>query len=578
MLIHKVFDMKCPHCGQEHPDNFQFCPVTGKNIEVIKESTSELIACTNPSCDDYGKKILPADSRFCPTCGYKLFSENKTEDGEIFLVHQTEYGDSVVVYNWRGEEAIKITSKEKAYVHIEEDNNHKIAYICSDRQDIICVSHFGIRTISHEEYDILMGDPEIFEEKHPEYVSVTKLGVSSKGIPIFICYGHHNVETESTYFADVLTANGEKLFTTGKYSCIGLVGKTDKILITSIDCNFYFRNIKGEGEEVNLIDLNGRKLLNSDLKVTSNRLGDVLDKDSSIGIIDACRCIDSWESTRYNVITNTEVSFCNDYIYLSPIDEDKMIYKVYSARDNKIVNENIQLLMANFEQLAGGFTLIYTSYDYESLLGSDGQLVNLKPREHVLNYYIAQAIGCNDFYCKPEQYMVSNNRIITSIHNDDTLEADNILYYRILDYYGHEIRKIPSSKIVIKREYYNKKALFLKNEKKYRSVGFLDECGFEHIIPYKLKKYDEWNREIKIEDVDCEFVSDSVILINNEYRRNVVIDLQGNIILKTDNLLFRLIDGFFFEKLYNKDSIRLYTANGKFLFEDNNEYKIKVIM
>ena len=64
--------MKCPYCGQEHPDNFQFCPVTGKKIEIIKESTSELIACTNPLCDDYGKKVLPADSRFCPTCGTGL--------------------------------------------------------------------------------------------------------------------------------------------------------------------------------------------------------------------------------------------------------------------------------------------------------------------------------------------------------------------------------------------------------------------------------------------------------------------------------------------------------------------------
>ena len=64
--------MICPHCGQEHPDNFQFCPVTGKKIEIIKESTSELIACTNPSCDDYGKHILPADSRFCPSCGEKI--------------------------------------------------------------------------------------------------------------------------------------------------------------------------------------------------------------------------------------------------------------------------------------------------------------------------------------------------------------------------------------------------------------------------------------------------------------------------------------------------------------------------
>ena len=64
--------MICPHCGQEHPDNFQFCPVTGKKIEISKESTSELIACTNPLCDDYGKKVLPADSRFCPTCGTGL--------------------------------------------------------------------------------------------------------------------------------------------------------------------------------------------------------------------------------------------------------------------------------------------------------------------------------------------------------------------------------------------------------------------------------------------------------------------------------------------------------------------------
>ena len=77
--------MKCPHCGQEHPDNTKFCPETGKKIEINKEITSELIACTNPSCDDYDKKILPADSRFCPTCGCKLFSENKTEDNTFTM-------------------------------------------------------------------------------------------------------------------------------------------------------------------------------------------------------------------------------------------------------------------------------------------------------------------------------------------------------------------------------------------------------------------------------------------------------------------------------------------------------------
>ena len=67
--------MKCPHCSQEHPDNFQFCPVTGKKIDIIKESTSDLIACTNPSCNDYGKNILPIDSKFCPTCGSPISNE-----------------------------------------------------------------------------------------------------------------------------------------------------------------------------------------------------------------------------------------------------------------------------------------------------------------------------------------------------------------------------------------------------------------------------------------------------------------------------------------------------------------------
>ena len=58
--------MKCPHCGQEHPDNFQFCPNTGQRL------TPQFIACINKQCPDYGKYILPLDSKFCPSCGEKL--------------------------------------------------------------------------------------------------------------------------------------------------------------------------------------------------------------------------------------------------------------------------------------------------------------------------------------------------------------------------------------------------------------------------------------------------------------------------------------------------------------------------
>ena len=58
--------MKCPHCCQEHPDSFQFCPATGQRI------APQFKACTNEQCPDFGQYILPLDSRFCPSCGKTL--------------------------------------------------------------------------------------------------------------------------------------------------------------------------------------------------------------------------------------------------------------------------------------------------------------------------------------------------------------------------------------------------------------------------------------------------------------------------------------------------------------------------
>ena len=57
--------MKCPHCGREHPDDFLFCPSTGKKIEILK-------ACANPQCPNLGKHILPVVALFCPVCGKQL--------------------------------------------------------------------------------------------------------------------------------------------------------------------------------------------------------------------------------------------------------------------------------------------------------------------------------------------------------------------------------------------------------------------------------------------------------------------------------------------------------------------------
>ena len=64
-LIHiNKLNMICPYCHQDHPDNTQYCPQTGRKIQDKK------LACTeNPHCSIHGQFILPAGSRFCPECG-----------------------------------------------------------------------------------------------------------------------------------------------------------------------------------------------------------------------------------------------------------------------------------------------------------------------------------------------------------------------------------------------------------------------------------------------------------------------------------------------------------------------------
>ena len=61
--------MKCPHCNGEHPDNYQFCPITGQKIEP------QFKACTNEDCPDFGKYILPLDAKYCPRCGKPIQAE-----------------------------------------------------------------------------------------------------------------------------------------------------------------------------------------------------------------------------------------------------------------------------------------------------------------------------------------------------------------------------------------------------------------------------------------------------------------------------------------------------------------------
>ena len=62
-MLDKYNLMKCPFCGQEHPNNAKFCMETGQKLEPQNK------ACPNKECSDFGKNILPWEAKFCPRCG-----------------------------------------------------------------------------------------------------------------------------------------------------------------------------------------------------------------------------------------------------------------------------------------------------------------------------------------------------------------------------------------------------------------------------------------------------------------------------------------------------------------------------
>ena len=58
--------IKCPHCNGEHSVTATFCEETGKKLKK---------ACTNNSCTEYGKNVLPPQAKFCFFCGSPIIEE-----------------------------------------------------------------------------------------------------------------------------------------------------------------------------------------------------------------------------------------------------------------------------------------------------------------------------------------------------------------------------------------------------------------------------------------------------------------------------------------------------------------------
>ena len=112
--------MICSYCGQEHPDNFNFCPVTGQRI------VPQFKACTNEQCPDFGKYILPLDSRFCPRCGHPVdgISESVSMDSDI-LEYEVENVSFKMILVEHGSFTMGATSEQED-PYDDEKPAHKV--------------------------------------------------------------------------------------------------------------------------------------------------------------------------------------------------------------------------------------------------------------------------------------------------------------------------------------------------------------------------------------------------------------------------------------------------------------------
>lgn len=142
--------MKCPYCSQEHPADTKFCPETGEKIKM--NNVDDLIACNNPMCEEFGKKVLPFDSNFCPVCGSQLIKKDPV------IVFKSFWGITL------GETNIYDIDSNEYYK--DEDSRYGVLNVIS----IDCYSGDGNGCVS---YTAKQSDRKIFEIYIDDISSVT---------------------------------------------------------------------------------------------------------------------------------------------------------------------------------------------------------------------------------------------------------------------------------------------------------------------------------------------------------------------------------------------------------------------
>lgn len=133
--------MKCSYCGQEHPDDFKFCPISGQPL------VPQAKVCENPKCKYENVSI---EAKFCPRCGTPFSSKE-----QCTFNRQNNANQSQIVI---------VCSKAGSYIQIGQWLDDKVG-----REKRISLKK-GENTISVEDYPELRYGFSFNDKDRPERI------------------------------------------------------------------------------------------------------------------------------------------------------------------------------------------------------------------------------------------------------------------------------------------------------------------------------------------------------------------------------------------------------------------------
>ena len=152
--------MKCPYCGQEHPDNAKFCMETGQKLEPQKR------ACQNKECPDFGAAILPLEAKFCPRCGHPVggISESDSMNPDILEFEVEDVSFKMILVE-HGSFTMGATSEQE-----DPDDDKMPAHKVTLTKDY----YMGETQVTQALWKVVMGDnPSSFEGEERPVESVS---------------------------------------------------------------------------------------------------------------------------------------------------------------------------------------------------------------------------------------------------------------------------------------------------------------------------------------------------------------------------------------------------------------------